>query len=124
MSSSPKDGDRALRKVVKNDPRFPTEAYRFLFEALRFTVARLPETRHVSGQELLDGIREYSLQQFGGMARTVFRQWHIARTEDFGDMVFNLVGANLMGKTESDSMEDFANGYDFEKAFPIDFAPG
>ena len=117
-------GEEALRDVIRKDPRFPADAYRFLFEALRHTVDGLPKARHVDGHELLDGFRDYALRQFGGMARTVFRQWNIHRTEDVGDMVFNLVDANLMGRTQNDTKEDFTRGYDFEIAFPIDYSPG
>jgi uncharacterized repeat protein (TIGR04138 family) len=118
------NGEKALRQVLEKDPRFPVDAYRFLFEALRFTVDQLPAQRHVSGRELLEGVRQYALQQFGGMARTVLRHWNIRRTEDIGDMVFNLVEANLMGKTDTDSKNDFKGGYDFDQAFPVDYTPG
>lgn len=113
-----------LKELVQKDPRYPVDAYRFLFDALRFTVGRMPKQRHVTGQELLDGIRRLALQQFGGMARTVLRHWNIHKTEDFGDMVFNLVEAELMGRTETDSRDDFRNGYDFNVAFPVDYTPG
>jgi uncharacterized repeat protein (TIGR04138 family) len=119
-----KSADRVLNEVIQKDPRFPADAYRFLFEALRFTVSKLPKERHVTGQELLDGIRHFALDQFGGMARAVLGHWNIHRTEDIGAMVFNLVNANLMGKTEADTPDDFKNGYDFDKAFPRDYSPG
>lgn len=117
-------GERTLRDLIEKDPRFPADAYRFLFEALQHTVARLPKTRHVTGQELLEGIRDYAREQFGGMARIVLNHWNIRKTEDFGTMVFNLVSVNLMGRTERDTIEDFRDGYDFKDAFPIDFQPG
>ncbi len=71
---------------------------------------------HVSGPELLEGVRMLALQEFGLMARTVFRMWGIARTDDFGDMVFNLVEAELLSKTPGDRREDFCNVYDLDEA--------
>lgn len=110
--------ERGIRNVVEKDPRYPFEAYRFLFEALDFTVKKLGEKRHICGRELLEGIRELAVEQFGGLARMVLDGWNVRRTEDFGEMVFNLVDEGLMGKTEQDSKDDFRNGYDFDEAFP------
>ena len=73
--------------------------------------------RHVNGQELLDGIRQYSQEQFGPMTRTVFNHWGVNTTEDFGHIVFNLVNAKLLGKTDQDSLDDFKNVYDFKETF-------
>jgi len=79
--------------------------------------------RHVSGQELLDGIRKYALQEYGPLSRTVLAQWGITTTDDFGQMVFNLVQKGILGKTEQDKIEDFKNGYDFNVAFRKPFLP-
>jgi uncharacterized repeat protein (TIGR04138 family) len=69
----------------------------------------------VTAQELLDGIRELALCEFGLMARTVFRSWGINATGDFGEIVFNLIEANLLNKTEEDSKADFQDVYDLDK---------
>src|SRR5262249_23199933 len=71
---------------------------------------------HVSGQELLAGIRDLALREFGFMARTVFHMWGIQRTDDFGDIVFNLVEAGLMNKTDEDTRQDFHDVYDLNQA--------
>lgn len=120
--------DEILDQIVKKDPRYPAEAYRFLRQALDFTIRMLGKPdqgpgRHVSGQELLDGIRHFALQEFGPITATVLRTWGITRTEDFGEMVFNLVNSGLLGKTDKDRKEDFAGGYDFETAFTAPFLP-
>lgn len=118
-----------LYNLTKKDPRYPLQAYQFVFEALDYTVHRLKKNlaspleqeRHVTGQELLDGITYYALEQFGYMAKTVFEQWGTARGEDFGEIVFNLVESGLMGKTESDTKNDFEVGYDFQKTLEEQF---
>jgi uncharacterized repeat protein (TIGR04138 family) len=123
------DFDKELEKVIEKDPRYPKEAYYFVREALEFTQKKLGrltargEERHVTGQELLEGIREYALSEFGPMTLTVFEEWGIRRCEDFGEIVFNLVDAELLGKTENDTKEDFKGGYDFEEAFRKPFLP-
>lgn len=121
MSDNP---ETILREMVRRDPRYKPEAYRFMFEALEFTLRRLGQRRHISGRELLDGARDCAREQFGGLAKTVLNHWGVARTEDFGEIVFNLVDAGMMGRTENDSREDFRDGYAFDEAFPVDFVSG
>lgn len=108
-----------IKQVVRDDPRYRPEAYRFVFEGLEFTLQRIGEKRHVSGQELLAGLRALALQEFGMLAKLVFHRWGVTRTEDFGEIVFNLVEAGMMGRTEQDSRGDFRDGFDFEDAFWI-----
>ncbi len=118
----------ALDSVVVNDPRYQRDGYKFLRDALDFTTKQQKKikgvtVRHVSGPELLDGVRRYALKEFGPMVTTVFDSWGIRSCEDIGNMVFNLIGAGVFGKTEEDSIEDFRNVYDFEEVFVRPFVP-
>ena len=79
--------------------------------------------RHVSGPELLEGVRRYALKEFGPMVMTVFDSWGLRSCEDIGNIVFNLIGAGIFGKTEEDSIDDFKGVYDFEETFVRPFAP-
>jgi uncharacterized repeat protein (TIGR04138 family) len=74
---------------------------------------------HVSGQELLEGVRLLAIEQFGCLAETVLATWGVHGTEDFGEIVFNLVEFDLMGKQESDTKEDFRSVYDFQEVFDV-----
>lgn len=103
------------------DGRYRAEAYDFVLAALDHTLGKLEKPRHVTGQELLLGIREYAQQQFGLLARSVFETWGVHHTDDFGELVFRLVEAKILGKTESDSKDDFRNVYDFGAAFDRGF---
>jgi uncharacterized repeat protein (TIGR04138 family) len=118
----------ALDSIVANDPRYQRDAYIFLRDALDFATkqqkkAKGTTVRHVSGPELLDGVRQYALKEFGPMVLTVFDNWGIRSCEDIGHMVFNLIGAGVFGKTDQDSIEDFKGVYDFQDAFAKPFAP-
>ena len=126
--------DEVVDKIVGRDPRYHRDAYHFVREALDHTQKLIhkdergdesKKMRHVSGQQLLAGIRDYALAQFGPMVLTVFEEWGVRRCEDFGEIVFNLVdnGNGLFGKTEQDSRDDFKGGYDFEEAFRKPFLP-
>jgi uncharacterized repeat protein (TIGR04138 family) len=120
-----------IDELVRRDPRYPYEAYEFLFAALAHTQAMLERTppsegvleqeHHVSGRELLEGVRDLALREFGLMARTVFRMWGINRTDDFGELVFNLVETGLMSKTTEDQRQDFHDVYDLDKALVQDY---
>jgi len=118
----------ALDSIVASDPRYQRDAYVFLRDSLDFTTKQQKKikgatVRHVAGPELLEGVRQYALKEFGPMVVTVFDNWGIHSTEDIGNMVFNLIGAGIFGKTEEDSIEDFKNVYDFQEAFVKPFAP-
>ena len=120
--------ETTLALVLAKDPRYPRDAYLFVKDALDHTQKIVlkenkGEMRHVTGQELLDGIRDYALVQFGPMTQMVFEEWGIKRCEDFGEIVFNMVEIGLLGKTEKDSREDFGGGYDFDDAFRKPFLP-
>lgn len=118
-----------IKEVVKKDPRYSPQAYQFVFEALDYTTNMLgkkqhkttDQDRHVTGKQLMEGIRQYALKQFGFMALTIFEQWGIKQDADFGNIVFNLVESCLMGKTETDSRDDFKNIYDLKKVFDEEF---
>ncbi|MFH1231945.1 MAG: Minf_1886 family protein [Planctomycetota bacterium] len=109
-----------IDEILKNDSRYQREAYNFVFEALEYTLKQIGKHRHISGGELLDGIHNYALQQFGPLAKMVFNKWGVYRTDDFGEIVFNLVDAGLLGKTEDDSKDDFKDRYDFNEAFKVE----
>ncbi len=120
--------EEVLEKIVAHDERYHRPAYFFLREALDFTQKKIgrehqSEPRHVTAQELLGGIRDFALLQFGPMTLTVLGEWGIHRGEDFGEIVFNMVENNLLAKTEGDRREDFQNGYDFHEAFQKPFLP-
>ncbi|HEX8281424.1 MAG TPA: Minf_1886 family protein [Chthoniobacterales bacterium] len=118
----------ALDSIIASDPRYSRDAYVFLRDALDYTTKQQKKikgapVRHVAGPELLQGVRQYALKEFGPMVVTVFSYWGIRTCEDIGHMVFNLIGAGIFGKTEEDSIEDFKNVYDFKEAFVRPFEP-
>jgi uncharacterized repeat protein (TIGR04138 family) len=120
--------DEAVDLIIAKDTRFARDGYAFVREALDFTQklagkeARGP-IRHVSGQELLGGIRKFALEQFGPMVVTVFEEWGVKSCRDFGEIVFNMVEIGLLAKTDKDTRDDFQNGYDFTDAFRKPFWP-
>ena len=119
--------EETLEQILGKDPRYRRDAYLFVRDALDYTqkaaVREHREGLHVTGQELLSGIRDYALAQFGPMTITVLEEWGISRCEDFGEIVFNVVEAGLFSKTDTDSRADFQNGYTFDDAFRKPFLP-
>ena len=115
--TSTNDRARQIEEVAERDGRYKKEAYFFLYRALDYTLNKLKARRHVTGRELLRGISEYGREQYGPMTKLVFEYWGVTRTEDFGNIVFALVEAGLMGKTEEDRIEDFKDVYDFDEEF-------
>jgi uncharacterized repeat protein (TIGR04138 family) len=105
--------------------RYHSEAYRFIFEALYHTQQRLKrpttqdlddERAHISGPELMHGVRELALERYGLLAKNVFSHWGVKSTADFGRIVFELIERGEMRKTERDQLTDFYDVYDFDDA--------
>lgn len=125
------DFSEIVAQICKEDTRFDRKAYDFVRLGLEHTVkdlrkrdaARAERSRHVSGPELLDGLRVYALEQFGPLAKTVLNTWGVNSCRDIGDIVFNLIEYNVFSKTENDRREDFSDVYDFDEAFVKPFQP-
>ncbi len=120
--------DEVVERLYGQDPRFARDAYHFTRESLDYTQKLISRenkgaVRHVTGQELLEGIRQFALQQYGPMTMTVLEEWGVKNCLDFGEIVFNMVESGLLQKTEKDTREDFRQGYDFTDAFGKPFWP-
>ena len=120
--------EEALAQILAKDPRYQRDAYLFVREALDFTQKLVVKEnrgtlRHVSGQELLDGIRQYALAQHGPMTMMLFDEWGVRSCLDFGEIVFNMVEIGLLAKTEQDTRVDFEDGYDFYETFRKPYLP-
>lgn len=131
----------ALNRLVREDPRYPIEAYYFVRDALTFACDILElgacseqdcgcegqfeqpggHERHLTGQELCEAIREYAINQYGFMAKIVLNQWGIHSTSDFGDIVYNMIDIGLMKKSPRDRRSHFDNVYDFDEVFQENF---
>ncbi len=106
-----------LFEICEQDPRYKDDAYEFVLEALSYTQKKLRRSRHVTGKELLEGIKELLIEKFGPLTLAVLQHWGIYTTEDFGHIVFNMVDKKVLSKTEEDNIESFKNVYDFETVF-------
>jgi uncharacterized repeat protein (TIGR04138 family) len=101
--------------ILAKDDRFDRRAYDFVLEAIG--IASEDAKGHVSGQELLNYFRDLALDAYGPLAYTVLNDWGVHCCEDVGAIVFNLYDAKLIGKTDSDSPEDFVGGFNFKREF-------
>ncbi|MCX5669524.1 MAG: hypothetical protein NTX89_05410 [Candidatus Omnitrophica bacterium] len=104
-------------QIRLQDKRYKPDAYEFVLGGLDFTQKKLKKTTHVSGVQLAHGLRDYAINQYGALAGRVLSYWGINQTEDFGNIVFNLIEKKLLSKTEEDRLEDFILVYDFKTAF-------
>jgi uncharacterized repeat protein (TIGR04138 family) len=118
-----------IEEMRAKDPRYGKGAYYFVRSALDYTLKdlkqsqKLSESNHVSGQQLLEGIRKFALDQFGPLAYTVFDYWGIHESQAFGDIVFNLIEVGVLGKNDKDDIADFSVGFDFNEALIKPFEP-
>jgi len=112
---------KKARDLIKKDAKYSVEAYAFILAGLEFVMKQKEKPGHITGQELCQGLRDYAIDQYGPMAKTVLAHWGVKATNDFGQIVFTLVDAGLMRKQETDNQEDFANVYSFDDAFSVSY---
>lgn len=114
-----------IEEILQKDPRYPPEAYDFIFDALNFVQLRAQRRtkpaegegpRHVGARELVEGARDLAIEEFGYLAPTVFRLWNLGRTNDLGNLVYNLIGIGEMSQSPEDRREDFDDLFDLEAA--------
>lgn len=111
MSKEEKFKD-TIRRIVDDDPRYAIDAYEFINQAVSYTANKLKRSRkarnpHISGQELLKGISEYAIEQFGPMASEVLKNWGLKDGSSIGNVVFNMVEQQLLYASKDESIEDF-----------------
>ena len=106
-----------LEMICEKDSRYKQGSYEFVMEALAYSQKKFRRVKHVSGTELLEGMKELLLNKYGPMALSVLRHWGVGKTEDFGRIVFNLVENKVLSKAENDDIESFRDGYDFQEVF-------
>ena len=114
--------DESLERLAADVGSYSVDAYYFVQQGLAITAAKQhrearPNSKHITGQQLAEGLRELAIRQWGMMARTVLQRWGIYSTLDFGRIVYAMIDAGYMGKTDGDCLEDFKNVYDFRGAF-------
>lgn len=109
--------------LALKDGRYSPEAFRFLFDALPHAMRLAGKEnaegvgKHVTGQEVLEGMRLLASQLFGPLAAAVWRSWGVNETLDWGRIVFLLVENGLLNRQDSDTIEDFGAGFDFDETF-------
>lgn len=122
---------QAMRRLLKEDPRYKYEAYQFIRESLQYAHEQMPELskaatgetfgrarpKHITGQQLCEACRQYAIDQYGYLAQLVLESWGVTSTSDFGEIVYNLIRIEQMRKSDSDRREDFDEVYTFEGAF-------
>ena len=118
-----------VRELARKDGRYSPEAFRFLFDSLEVAIRVAGKeneegaARHVTGQEVVAGMREHALRTFGPLAAEVWRSWGVRETLDWGRIVFLLVEAGLLNRQETDTIEDFRDGFDFDEVFVRRYTP-
>lgn len=118
MSDDALDYDAVMDRVLERDRRYARPAYLFVQRALHYYREKHglgTGVGHIKGQQVLNGVRELALEEFGPMARTVLNDWGLVAGEDVGEIVYNLIGAGLMSKTVEDKKEDFAGVMKFDE---------
>ncbi len=113
---------KSLEKIAREDGRFSPDAVRFVYEGLGYTVKNVvDEPRHVSGQDLSEGLKKLAIEKWGRLAMLVLNNWSIKTTRDFGEIVYMMIVNSWMSAQPTDSIDDFNDVYDFQTTFKDKF---
>jgi uncharacterized repeat protein (TIGR04138 family) len=114
---------KSFEEIAKEDNRFSSQAIKFVYEGLSFTVKKITvEPRHISGQTLCEGLRKLAIEKWGRLAMVVLNKWGIKTTHDFGEIVYLMIRHKWMSAAETDTIDDFNDVYDFQEVFKDQFA--
>jgi uncharacterized repeat protein (TIGR04138 family) len=113
--------DGIMDRIRLRERRFDERAYLFVLAALEYHQARLTERRHISGRELAEACRDLAIERYGVLARIVLEHWGIRSSADIGDVVFTLVDLELLMSQPTDSREEFADVFDFDRVFDSEY---
>lgn len=120
--------DELYDEVARRHPQYPRAAYVFVGTAVHEIAVKILKhhsdsdeksnrSRHITGQELVLGLKDLLLKRYGRLAIDVLRHWHISETLDFGKIVYFLVEVQLLSVSPEDSFEDFRDVYSFSDVF-------
>lgn len=113
--------DGIMDRIRLRERRFDERAYLFVLAALEFHQSRLTERRHITGRELAESCRDLALERYGVLARQVLEHWGIRSSADIGDVVFTLVDLELLMSQPTDTRDEFADVFDFDRAFEREY---
>ena len=111
--------DKEFSRMATQDDRFTMEAFRFVVMAVsRTLVPQGPTPSNVSGRQIALSFRDLALEKFGPRALQTLDGWGLRSTADIGTVVFRMIDFRLLKRGPDDSLEDYADVYDFAEAFP------
>lgn len=117
-----------VKEILQKDRRYAEDSYYFINEAVHFASEyfakpEFGQERHLSGAELSEAIREFTLSEFGSMSWAVLKNWGVYSTLDFGHLVFNLIDAEVLHASPEDKLADFDNVFDLKADLSMPFEP-
>ena len=88
--------ERRIERCYRTDKRITRGGYAIFFEGLEHTLARLPQRRHVTVAELVEGIHEVARREYGFLGETVLKEMGLHGPEDVSRGLQTLFDARLL----------------------------
>jgi len=104
-----------IADLARTDRRYPADAYMLVFDGLEHALANMGTRRHVTPRELVLGVRDAAVDNWGLLARSVLETWGMRDTGAIGDLVFNLIRRGLLEAGEEDTRDQFDDAFSFEE---------
>lgn len=108
-------------EAAKRDDRYPVAAFCYVAKCLKRLLASSEgkggNHPHVSGKDICLALKQSFLDDFGTLARGILEQWNLKETNDFGNIIYDLIDVKLLTTSPQDSRSDFVDVYLFKDAF-------
>lgn len=111
--------ERIRKELIETgrDTRYRTGGYEFVLNGMEFYLTSIGEKRHVDGGELTKGLLLFAQKQFGPLVLTVLNYWGIYKTDDLGNIVYNMIDLGILSKQPEDSLNHFHEVVNFKRFF-------
>lgn len=96
-----------IEKFCAESGKYAPDAYEFVTNCVIAQVNALTSARHLSAQELLQGLVQQLEEDFGFLTASILEYWQIKTASDIGEIVFDLIELKILSASEDDKRSDF-----------------
>lgn len=102
---------RKINDFYAQTGKYHPDAYEFITDCVITQISNMPEARHLTAREVLDGVAERCRSEFGAVGFMVMQRWGVKSASDVGEIVFDLIGLQILSASEDDRRSDFNIDY-------------
>ncbi|MCO6456686.1 MAG: hypothetical protein J5I93_15415 [Pirellulaceae bacterium] len=116
MSLPEQSAQRRLQAAI-DAHQYAADAWYFVLQVIPLTSDPTRKSNHVSAADFCWMLHDHALDRFGPRAAETLSGWGVRSTRDFGRIVYGLIDAGLILRSDEDRIEQFDDVFEFDQAF-------